>query len=197
MSQYIILQETRVGVPRKIGSDGERLWSSIHKHRVHDPQLYLTPLQLPGDTVTHTGIDPATGKQLHGGPDRAVYAFPWEQHEPALKKLVGPLDFRGRVGENLRVAGVDETTVHVGDIWKWGDALLQVTGPRIPGPTLRIYFGAPVDETMIRLGMCGWFLRVVRPGLVHVVDKKIKMVERQDGSPTIAEELCRLVETGV
>ena len=159
-----------------------------------DAQLFLTPLGLAGDTVTHSGPD-SSGKPVHGGYDRAVYAFPWELHGPVLKKLVGPLVFRGRVGENLRV-DVDENLVHVGDVWEWGEALLQVTGPRVPGPTLATYFdGIPVDRIMTEHGMCGWFLRVLRPGLVNVMGK-IKVVELHDG-PTIAEELRRIVGTRV
>lgn len=190
--QTIELIETRVGGPYPFSWGGRAIWSSIHKLPVRDDRVYLTPLGLAGDNVTNTALLPGTSTRVHGGDDRAVYAFAWRAHFPTLTAAFGSRPFMGKgVGENLRVDGATEADVRIGDWWQWGDALLEVTGPRIPGVTLPIYFdGLQVDQAMIDAGMCGWFLRVIKPGLVSTRGQ-IRRVRHEISRPTILQEFER------
>src|ERR1700712_3993817 len=85
-------------------------------------------------TVTASGLegDEIADLSVHGGPDKAVYAYAashypyWMTQFPAIKE-----NFRGgAMGENLTVSGMDETDLCVGDIHAIGSALLQACQPR-------------------------------------------------------------------
>ena len=101
--------------------------SGIDKRPVGGPTLLLTETNLEGDGQADTK-ESRFGGQVHGGPDQAVYAFPAEHYarfEATLERAVGP----GFVGENLTVRGATEAEVRIGDVWAWGEALLQVSLP--------------------------------------------------------------------
>jgi MOSC domain-containing protein YiiM len=139
--------------------------SGIDKRPVAGPSLRLTEINLEGDGQADTK-ESRFGGQVHGGPDQAVYAFPAEHYprfEAALGRTVGP----GFVGENLTVRGATEAEVRVGDVWTWGEARLQVTGPRSPCYKLGIRMGRQALRRWVREeGLVGWYLRVLRPGTV-------------------------------
>ncbi|MGH2368453.1 MAG: MOSC domain-containing protein, partial [Chloroflexota bacterium] len=73
----------------------------------------------------------------------------------------------GFVGENLTVRGATEAAVRIGDVWAWGAAQLQVTGPRTPCYKLGLRLGRQALRRWVRAaGVVGWYLRVLRPGTV-------------------------------
>lgn len=93
----------------------------------------------------------------------------------------------GDLSENVSVTGFDERTVRVGDVWAWGDALVQVTKPRSPCFKLAMKTGRKqIIAEMIRNGRSGWYLRVLRPGEVPT-DGELTLVESDPIEPTIAE----------
>ena len=109
---------------RSTGARPEPVMSSIAKRAVADgTTLWLSPLNLAGDAQADLTV--------HGGPDKAVYAYPSE-HLPwwseELGEDLGPAPF----GENLSTIGVTEDDVGLGDVWSWGEALLEVCQPRTP-----------------------------------------------------------------
>lgn len=139
--------------------------SAIDKQPVTLPFLQLTPLNLGGDEQADTRPTPQGG-QVHGGPDQAVYAFPFE-HYPALEQEIGRSLAPGFLGENLTLRGATEAETYIGDVWAWGDALLQVTSPRGPCFKLGIRLGRHALRRWVReAGLVGWYLRVLRPGTV-------------------------------
>jgi MOSC domain-containing protein YiiM len=139
--------------------------SAIDKTPVAGERLWLGESNLDGDEQADTRPTPLGG-QVHGGPDQAVYAFPVE-HYGAFEREVGRPLAPGFVGENLTVRGAGEADVFVGDVWAWGDALLQVTSPRGPCFKLGFRLGRHALRTWVREhGLVGWYLRVLRPGLV-------------------------------
>ena len=139
--------------------------SGIDKRPVAGPALRLTEINLEGDGQADTK-ESRFGGQVHGGPDQAVYAFPAEHYarfEATLGRAVTP----GFVGENLTVRGATEADVRIGDVWEWGEARLQVTGPRSPCYKLGIRMGRQALRRWVREeGLVGWYLRVLRPGTV-------------------------------
>jgi MOSC domain-containing protein YiiM len=119
---------------------------------------------------------------VHGGPDKAVYAYPTEGYAAWIDEF--PMRRRtlvaGGMGENLATAGLSEDDVHVGDIMRIGTTLLQVTQPRQPCFKLNLYHREPkMVRRMTETARCGWYLRVLEPGKLGAGDR-IALVERQD-----------------
>jgi MOSC domain-containing protein YiiM len=157
--------------------------SAIEKRRVGATSLRLTAINLDGDEQADTRPD-AFGAQVHGGPDQAVYAYPIE-HYPAFEHELGRAGECGLVGENLTVRGATEDQVCIGDIWRWGDALLQVSAPRLPCYKLGIRLGKQAMRKWIRDGgRTGWYLRVLQTGIVPT-NGTIEVVERHPAVVTV------------
>lgn len=126
--------------------------------------------------------DQQADKAVHGGPDKAVYAYPsegyaaWADDFPARVRTLVP----GGMGENLVTAGLSEDEVHIGDVLRIGGVLLQVTQPRQPCFKLALYHREPkMVRRMTETGRCGWYLRVLEPGTLGAGDR-IEVVERQE-----------------
>jgi MOSC domain-containing protein YiiM len=156
----IRLAAVNVGSPTILGEiRGERVWSGIRKRPVPPTTvLWVSALNLAGDAQADLSV--------HGGPDKAVYAYPSEHLEPWAEELgeeLGDAPF----GENLSTIGALERDVRVGDVWRWGSALLQVTQPRWPCFKLNLYRDRADIQVRLRAsGRTGWYLRVLEPGEV-------------------------------
>jgi len=202
MPPVINLLETRLGQPRVIGDHrggikkGQPFWSSIDRQPTAAEELYLTFTGLAGDQPTETR--PKTAKeakggspgQIHGGNDKAVYVYPWELHRSRWIDELGEEGLGDRsLGENLRVTGVSEADVHIGDRWEWGDALVEVSKVRTPCQTLEVYFEGGCYKMIKRMtanGLCGWYLRVLRDGVVPTRGP-ITVVHQASDAPTVAQ----------
>jgi MOSC domain-containing protein YiiM len=156
------LVAVNVGIPSVLAQTrGEKIYSGIGKHPLPESTtLWLSLLNLAGDGQADLTV--------HGGTDKAVYAYPSEHLAPWHDELgedLGPAAF----GENLSTTGALETDVCIGDVWTWGDAVLQVTQPRWPCFKLALYRGrADIQSRMRSSGRTGWYLRVLQPGEVPV-----------------------------
>src|SRR5438874_5209395 len=122
--------------------------SSIDKRPVGRDEVDLTTLNLEGDEQADTRPTPGGG-QVHGGPHQAVYAYPME-HYSRLEGLLSRRLCPGFMGENLTVRGATEDEVCIGDRWRWGSALLQVSAPRGPCYKLGIRMGRQAMRTVVR-----------------------------------------------
>ncbi len=159
--------------------------SAIAKQRVPaGTWLQLAGVNLEGDTQAD--------RRVHGGPEKAVYAYPSE-HLPQWRTELGQaLDEAAPFGENLSTAGATEADVVVGERWAWGDAVLEVCQPRWPCHKLILYRGGPaVAERLAETGRSGWYLRIIEEGRVPV-DGPIAVIERPD-APSILD--CVLART--
>lgn len=134
--------------------------SGIAKRPVTTTELWLDSVNLEGDGQAELDV--------HGGPDKAVYAYSSENEATWSQELgedLGPAAF----GENLTTEGCSEDDVCIGDRWEWGDALLEVCQPRWPCYKLTMYRGrADIGRLMRANGRTGWYLRVLRTGRVPV-----------------------------
>lgn len=159
--------------------------SSIDKRPVTAAMLDLSTLNLEGDEQADTRQTPGGG-QVHGGPHQAVYAYPAE-HYLRLEQLLGRPIVWGFMGENLTLTGGAENDVCIGDVWRWGDALLQVSAPRGPCYKLGIRMGRQALRTVVREeGLVGWYLRVLKPGQVPT-SGPITREERHPARITVAQ----------
>lgn len=149
--------------------------SAIDKRPVHGPRQ-----------VDRRGIagDEIADLKHHGGPDQAVYAFAGEDIEDWSARLARPLA-AGQFGENLTTRGIDVNAAKLGERWRVGTTLLEVTGVRIPCSV----FGGFMDEPQwvqrfTRHGRPGAYLRVIEVGEVSAGDA-IEVVERREHHLTI------------
>jgi len=132
--------------------------------------------------------DDQADRRVHGGFDMAVYAYPVE-HYAFWEKELGRDGFpHAQFGENLTVSGMSEDNVRVGDIFRIGGALLQVTQPRIPCYKLAIRMdeGPDFPARFQESGRLGFYFRVLEEGEIGAGDS-IELVEHDEESVTIAE----------
>ena len=124
-------------------------------------------------------------RRIHGGRDKAVYAYAEEDiawWEDQLGRALGP----GFFGENLTLRGVDVNGGRVGERWEVGTALLELTEPRGPCWKLQAKVGEPrFVKRFAQAGRPGAYLRVVRAGGVRAGDA-VRVVASPGDAPTIA-----------
>ena len=163
----------RGGVARleNAGRGGRGLLTAYRKSPVAGP-VAVGPSGIDGD-VQHN-------RRYHGGPDKAVYAYPlsgydgWRADFPEIADRFDT----GAMGENLVVTGQDELSICIGDTIRCGTATLQVTQIREPCSTLAAVIGTTrVVRAMVKSGRCGWYCRVIEAGFIgpgddhHVIDR--------------------------
>jgi MOSC domain-containing protein YiiM len=176
----ITLVSLNVALPTVIGTRrGSPVVSAIAKQPVGGAgTTWLGTTNLAGDAQADL--------RVHGGPDKAVYAYPSEHLGPWSEELgiaLGPASF----GENLTTAGALEDDVVVGDVWRWGEALVQPCQPRSPCYKLALRLGRPeIARSLSATGRTGWYLRVLRPGAVPVAGP-LELVERPAHGVTVFE----------
>jgi len=146
-----------VGLPALLGLHrGRPVRSGIAKRPVTTAAVAVGDINLAGDGQAD--------REVHGGADKAVYAYPSEHIAAWAAERgedLGPAAF----GENLTVAGWLESDVSIGDRWAWGDALLEVCQPRWPCYKLGLYRGDQRILARLRdTARTGWYLRVLETG---------------------------------
>jgi MOSC domain-containing protein YiiM len=108
--------------------------------------------------------DEQVNLRYHGGPERALCAYPASHLEAWEREWEVSLP-PGSFGENLTVVGLDETSTCIGDRFRFGTALLEVTQPREPCGNLASRLGVPGALERIRgTSRTGWYLRVLVTG---------------------------------
>jgi len=140
-----------VGLPREVIWQGRAVETGIFKSAVEGPRA-LRRDNFEGDAQADLSV--------HGGPDKAVYAYPSE-HYPDWQARLGRDLEPGNFGENLTTEGLLEDAVHIGDEFRVGTARLVVTQPRMPCFKLGLRFG---DPTMVKQ-----FLRAGKPGIYFAI----------------------------
>lgn len=183
-NREVSAQLTAVCVVHAIIPDtGGRLdTTAIDKRPVAGP-VEVRRLGLFGDTQCDTAH--------HGGEGQAVYAYTQQDADWWAAELAADLP-PGRFGENLRTQGVDVTGARLGEQWRIGSALLEVTGPRTPCLTFQAYLGVPrLIKRFIAHGAPGAYLRVLQEGQIRAGDG-IEIVHRPDHDVTVGLALRAL-----
>lgn len=161
--QSAVVASLQVGLPARRGTEGSRdprraPWTSgIYKDPIEGPVI-LRRLNFDGDKQADL--------QVHGGPDKAVLAYGAE-HYPGWREELG-FDMKpGAFGENLTIAGLDEYTVCIGDTYEIGEALVEVSQPRLPCWKLARKWDLPdLPARVVKSVRGGWYFRVLREGRV-------------------------------
>ena len=157
------LLSVQTGVARRLQINGRAILSAIHKQATVEP-VPLMPLGLMGDEQADLSV--------HGGLDKAVYAYPSEHYPFWLAEREaagqGGIDATlpwGSMGENLSLQGLLETDVWVGDVLQFPHAALRVTQPREPCFKFNAAMGFnTASQRMAQHGCCGFYLAVDEPG---------------------------------
>jgi MOSC domain-containing protein YiiM len=172
------LVSLNLGLPRILAiADGEPVMSGIAKRATAADAVFVGRTNIEGDGQADLSV--------HGGRDKAVYAYPvahwpWWTGEHGL--ACAPATF----GENLTVEGADETEVAIGDRFRWGEALLEVSQPRAPCFKLAIHTGRDdIPARMMVSARCGWYFRVLEVG--HAPARAELVRERDSGGPSVRE----------
>ena len=126
--------------------------------------------------IARKGIegDEQADRKHHGGPDMAVHLYPWDHHDFWHGALMGHelLDQPGTFGSNLSVAEIEETQVHIGDRFRLGTALLEISQPRQPCWKIEHRFQRKgMVAIIIETGKSGWYFRVLEDGVATAGDK--------------------------
>ncbi|GMA49667.1 molybdenum cofactor biosynthesis protein [Alicyclobacillus contaminans] len=154
----------QVGLPKRYGGSetdktGEREWvSGIAKQRVDGP-VFVGRLNLAGDGQADL--------VYHGGPDRPVLMYAADHYAQWREELPRPFEY-GAFGENLTVTGLEESSVCIGDIYRIGDLVLEVSQPRNPCWKLASRHGIPDLAARVEAtSRTGWYLRVLQEAFVE------------------------------
>ncbi len=174
------LLSVNVSLPKDIPYQGRTVQTAIFKEPVPG-RVMVRRLNVDGDDQAD--------RRVHGvGFDMAVYLYAIEHYAFWERELGREGLPHGQFGENFTVEGLSEDTVRVGDIFRVGGVLLQVTQPRIPcyKLALRMEEGPDFPARFQETGRMGFYCRVLQEGEVGAGDS-IELVERDEGSVTIAE----------
>ena len=157
------LLSVQAGAAQRVKIEGRSILTAYAKHDVAG-EVPVMPLGLFGDEQADLSI--------HGGLEKAVYAYPSEHYafwqdareQAGLGRIDDSLP-HGSLGENLTLEGLLESGVWAGDVLKFPNCELRVTLPREPCFKFNASIGfARASKLMAQSGFCGFYLAVQRPG---------------------------------
>lgn len=167
-----------VGQPREVDWKGQKVVTGIFKEPVAG-RIAVRRHNLAGDRQADLTV--------HGGPDKAVYAYPAE-HYPFWREQFPEMELPwGMFGENLTVSGLLEDVVHIGDRFQVGTAQLVVTQPRLPCYKLGLKFGRDdMLKRFLQSGLTGFYFSVFKEGDVAAGDP-INLLDRDEHQVKVSD----------
>jgi MOSC domain-containing protein YiiM len=162
-----------VALPRLIAWKGQTFDTGIFKKPVDGPVM-MRQLDLDGDRQADLSV--------HGGPYKAVYAYPSEHYEFWRNELPDMDLPWGQFGENLTTEGLNEADTHIGDVLRIGKATVRVTQPRVPCFKLAAKFqGDDILKRFLQSGRSGFYFSVIAEGLLAAGDAIERIEEDRNG----------------
>jgi MOSC domain-containing protein YiiM len=172
------LLSVNVGLPREIEWKGKIVRTSIFKAPVTG-RVRVAKLNVEGDQQSDLTV--------HGGLDKAVYAYASEHYAFWHQELPGVDLPQGVFGENFTTSGLLEETLHIGDRLRIGSAEFVVTQPRMPCFKLGIRFNRPdMVKRFLQSGRTGFYFAVLKEGEVAAGDS-IELLERDEHNIPVAD----------
>jgi MOSC domain-containing protein YiiM len=173
-----------VAEPRVVLDHGQPVETGIFKTPVAGP-VGVRFLNLEGDRQADL--------RVHGGPNKAVYAYSQENINYWRQRLGRDDLVPGTFGENLTVEELPETEVSIGDEFEIGTARFQVTQPRLPCFKLGIVMAQPdFIKIFQRSGRTGFYFRVLREGIIQAGDE-IRRFPTADAEIVTVREMVRII----
>ncbi len=172
------LISVNIGVPRLVMHNGEPVSTGIFKAPVSG-KVVLRTLNLDGDRQADLSV--------HGGPSKAVYAYPSEHYEYWQQELPERELPWGMFGENFTTSALHEVELNIGDKFRIGSAIVMVTEPRMPCYKLGIRFGrSDIIKRFLVSGRTGFYLAVLQEGEVGAGDR-IELIEKSKHSVRVSD----------
>ena len=172
------LRSVCVGRPRDVEWHGKAVTTSIFKEPV-EGRVRVNRLNIAGDEQSDLTV--------HGGVDKAVYAYPSEHYAYWAEQLPGFSLPWGAFGENLTTDGLLESEIRIGDRLRIGTAEFAVTQPRMPCYKLGVRFDrADMVKRFLRSGRSGFYLKVLTEGEIGAGDA-ITLIARDEYGTSVAE----------
>ena len=172
------LLSINISEPKKITFNGRELITSIYKMPVNK-EVEVGQLGIEGDRQADL--------QVHGGYDKAVYAYSHTHYSHWSDIMKKSYEEFGLVGENLTIDDFDENEVFVGDEYKIGTTLLQVSQPRIPCYKIGIKMNSrEFPKLFSQSGLLGSYMRVIEAGRMNIGDS-VDLSKRDNESMSIFE----------
>ena len=170
------LISVNVGLPRVVISNGEPVSTAIFKEPVL-ARVMLRTLNLDGDRQADMSV--------HGGPSKAVYAYPSEHYEFWKQEFPEMNLPWGMFGENFTTTGLFESEVNIGDKFQIGSAIVMTTQPRLPCYKLGIKFGrTDIIKKLLASERTGIYFAVLQEGELGAGDS-IELIERNKANLTV------------
>ena len=172
------LVSINVGLPRVVISNGDQILTGIFKEPV-EGRVMLRTLNLDGDRQADLSV--------HGGPTKAVYAYPSEHYDYWKRELPEMKLPWGMFGENFTTAGLFESELNIGDKFRAGSAVVMVTEPRMPCYKLGIRFGrSDMVKKFLASERTGFYFAVLQEGEVGKGDV-IELIEKNERAVKVAD----------
>jgi ferredoxin-NADP reductase/MOSC domain-containing protein YiiM len=172
------LLSVNVGLPQDIAWHGETVRTAVLKQPVHGSRM-----------VRHLNVDGDEQGDLagHGGEYRAVFVYQLDSYH-YWEQYLGRNDFvMGQFGENFTIAGLSDDEVCIGDQYRIGTALFEVTQPRVTCFRIGIRMNEPtIAALLIAHRKPGFYLRVLQEGMVEAGDDILKVADGPERM-TVAE----------
>lgn len=167
-----------VGLPREVVWKGHEVSTGIFKEPVQG-RVIMRKLNLDGDRQADLSV--------HGGADKAVYAYPSEHYKFWHQQYPGRELPWGMFGENFTTEGMQEEDINIGDRFRIGSGEVMVKQPRMPCYKLGLKFGRDdVLKIFLQSGRTGFYFAVVKEGEVGAGDK-IELIERDENNIKVAD----------
>jgi MOSC domain-containing protein YiiM len=203
------LESVNVSLPRSVQLGDRALMTGIFKKPV-EGRVPLSSTNLRGDSQAD--------RKVHGGPEKAVYAYSLEDTRWWAELFDASLE-PGAFGENLSTTGLDVSGALIGERWSIGSTLLEVSQPRLPCVKLGLRFGDPRFVSMFAAaGRPGAYLRVLAEGqlgagdaievvhspghgitcalVAHVVLRERKRAAEVLAAPELSDEMRAMLRDG-
>ncbi|MBP1149625.1 MOSC domain-containing protein [Methylocaldum sp. RMAD-M] len=158
--------------PKQVEHDGRRIFTGIYKEPTKGP-VKAGAFGLEGDAQVDL--------KNHGGKDKAIYVYTVENYRFWERELEKPSLPFGQFGENFTVSGMPDESVHIGDVFRIGKIVVQVTQPRVPCFKLGIKMGDPsFVNVFLSSGRTGFYFRVLEEGEVRSGDTIVRLREDEE-----------------
>ncbi|PVE71016.1 MOSC domain-containing protein [Priestia megaterium] len=145
---------------------GKRTFQSAIRKAVTDDPVFLSKVGLAGDEQAYKD---------HGGVDKALCLYPYEHYEYWNNIINNPVK-TALFGENITSIGLTEKNAHIGDVFAFGESIIQVSEPRNPCYKLAAKYEVPDIVVKMRdTGYTGFLFRVLKEGIVSVRDELIPL----------------------
>jgi MOSC domain-containing protein YiiM len=151
---------------------------------------------MPQVSVDESGIigDIQADKRFHGGPEKALHQYALSSYEKIIKRypLLHQQANSGMIGENLSVTDMNEHNVCIGDIYKVGSAILQVSSPRMPCWKIDAKFKPDLHQFINQHRLNGWYYRVLQAGDMTLNDEFI--LQQRPNTDVTVDTLLKVID---